>query len=93
MGAAAGAVIMVGLPVATAGAATSKAPITIGIVSDNTGAEASIGSAVPAAIEARFDLQNASGGIDGHKIVAVVGDTATSPVQAENAAAIGNVGQ
>ena len=63
----------------TAGAATSKAPITIALISSLTGEGASEFSQAPAGFDARIALQNAEGGVDGHKIVGIVLDDQTSP--------------
>lgn len=67
-----------------AGASTS-APgvtahtITIGLITPSTGPASSEYAAVVPAVEARFDLQNAKGGVDGRKIKLITEDTKTSP--------------
>src|SRR3974390_3534193 len=83
----AGAALGLGaLPVLTSQASASPSPITVGIMADVTGpAGASFGD-VTGWAQARIDLQNAHGGVDGHKINAVVRDTATSPTQSTTAA-------
>ena len=72
------------LPLLLAGAAAtpataSPAPITIAFVTDLTGAGASENSTAPAGFKARIALQNAQGGVNGHKIVPLVIDDQTSP--------------
>jgi branched-chain amino acid transport system substrate-binding protein len=70
-------------PVGSAGASTaastSKAPITIALISSLTGEGASEFSTSAMGFDARIDLQNAEGGIDGHKLVGIVLDDQTSP--------------
>ena len=65
----------------TAGAATSGAPITIVMITSLTGEGASEFSQAPVGFNARIALQNAEGGIDGHKINGVVLDDQTSPTE------------
>jgi branched-chain amino acid transport system substrate-binding protein len=62
-----------------AGASGSKAPITIGFITSETGLASSsyVGSQWGA--QARVDAQNAAGGIDGHKIVLAIKDDTSSP--------------
>jgi branched-chain amino acid transport system substrate-binding protein len=57
----------------------SPAPITIAYITDLTGEGAAENSASPAGFEARIDLQNAQGGVNGHKLVPLVIDDQTSP--------------
>ena len=64
---------------APSGAASSKAPITIALISSLTGAAASEFSDSPAGFKARIVLQNARGGVNGHKIMAKVYDDQTNP--------------
>jgi branched-chain amino acid transport system substrate-binding protein len=74
---AASCVAAVALPgVATA---SSKAPITIGFITSETGVASSsyVGSQWGA--EARIDAQNAAGGVDGHKLVLDIKDDTSSP--------------
>ncbi len=86
------AVVTVARAGASTSDSTSSAPgitpttIKIGIISDLTGAAASTFADTPAAMEARFKQVNASGGVDGRKIVWTVADTTSSPSGAETAA-------
>ena len=59
--------------------AAAPAPITIAFVTDLTGPGASQNSTAPAGFKARIALQNAQGGVNGHKIVPLVIDDQTSP--------------
>jgi branched-chain amino acid transport system substrate-binding protein len=75
-----------GLPLAVVAtssvpAAASPAPITIAYVTDETGAGAAENASSPAGFEARLALQNAQGGVHGHKLVPLVIDDQTSPSQ------------
>ncbi len=63
----------------TAGAATSGSPITIAMISSLTGPGASEFSNAPVGFDARIAMQNAEGGVDGHKITGIVLDDQTSP--------------
>jgi branched-chain amino acid transport system substrate-binding protein len=63
----------------TAGAATSASPITIAMISSLTGPGASEFSDAPVGFDARIAMQNAEGGVDGHKITGIVLDDQTSP--------------
>jgi branched-chain amino acid transport system substrate-binding protein len=77
-----------GLPlamVATTPASASPAPITIAYITDLTGPGAAENSTSPAGFEARLDLQNAQGGVNGHKLVPLVIDDQTSPSQVATA--------
>ena len=65
----------------TAGAAASGSPITIVMITSLTGEGSSEFSNAPAGFNARIALQNAEGGIDGHKINGVVLDDQTSPTR------------
>ena len=69
--------VVVGAAASTATA--SPAPITIAYITDLTGEGAAENSASPAGFEARIDLQNAEGGVNGHKLVPLVIDDQTSP--------------
>ncbi len=66
-----------------AGAAgvASGAPITISMVTSLTGPGSSEFADAPAGFNARIALQNAEGGVNGHKIVGVIYDDQTSPTQ------------
>ena len=63
----------------TAGAATSGAPITLAMITSLTGPGSSEFSQAPAGFKARIALQNAEGGVHGHKLVGIVLDDQTSP--------------
>jgi branched-chain amino acid transport system substrate-binding protein len=65
------------MPSVPAGAA--PAPITLALVTSLTGPAGSESVGDPATFEARIDLQNAEGGVDGHKLVPLVIDDQTSP--------------
>jgi branched-chain amino acid transport system substrate-binding protein len=69
--------LLVGTTAVTASA--SPAPITIAYITDLTGEGGSENGTSPAGFEARLDLQNAKGGIDGHKLVPLVIDDQTNP--------------
>ena len=62
-------------------AAASPAPLTIAYITDVTGQAAAENGTSPAAFEARIDLQNAEGGVNGHKLVPLVIDDQTSPTE------------
>lgn len=62
-------------------AAASPAPITIALISSLTGPSAPETASSPAGFYARIALQNAEGGVDGHKLVPLVLDDQTSPTQ------------
>ncbi|MGA2838165.1 MAG: ABC transporter substrate-binding protein [Acidimicrobiales bacterium] len=69
-------------PPTTTGSGTKAAtgsPITIAYISSLTGEGASQDGSSPAGFTARIDLQNAEGGIDGHRLVPEVIDDQTSP--------------
>jgi branched-chain amino acid transport system substrate-binding protein len=80
----------------SAGAATSGAPISIAMVSSLTGEGASEFSQAPVGFDARIALQNAEGGVNGHKITGIVLDDQTSPsgvaTAAQNALSKGVIG-
>ncbi len=62
-----------------ASAAGSKAPIVIGMITDETGGGATAyGTSIPGA-EARIDAQNAAGGVNGHKLKLVIEDDQSTP--------------
>jgi branched-chain amino acid transport system substrate-binding protein len=63
----------------SAGAATSGAPITLAMISSLTGPGSAEFSQAPAGFKARIALQNAQGGVNGHKLVGLVLDDQTSP--------------
>jgi branched-chain amino acid transport system substrate-binding protein len=62
-------------------ASASPAPITIAYITDLTGPGGAENSTSPAGFEARLALQNAQGGVNGHKLVPLVIDDQTSPSQ------------
>jgi branched-chain amino acid transport system substrate-binding protein len=74
----------VGLTTESASAATAS-PITIALVCTCSGAGGPEYQGVPGAFRARVDLQNANGGVNGHKISTLVLDDQTSPTQASTA--------
>jgi branched-chain amino acid transport system substrate-binding protein len=66
----------------TAGAASSGgAPLTVVMISSLTGEGSSEFSQSAAGFNARIALQNAQGGVNGHKITGVVLDDQTSPTE------------
>src|SRR5580692_12336723 len=71
------------LPSAPAGAAVraSASPITIAYITDLTGEGGSENASSPAGFDARIALQNAEGGVHGHKLVPLVIDDQTNPSQ------------
>lgn len=71
----------VGLLATATSAGASPAPIKIAYITDLTGEGASENASSPAGFNARIDLQNAQGGIHGHKIVGMVIDDQTSPTE------------
>jgi branched-chain amino acid transport system substrate-binding protein len=90
-------------PPTTAGAtgthAATGSPITIAYISSLTGEGASQDGSSPAGFTARIDMQNAEGGIDGHKLVGEIIDDQTNPseiataVQTADSNAFGIVSQ
>jgi branched-chain amino acid transport system substrate-binding protein len=100
------AATVTGFPLALAATATapspagaSGAPITIAYVTDLTGEGGSENGSSPAGFEARIALQNAEGGVNGHKLVPLVIDDQTNPseiataVQEADSKAFGIVSQ
>jgi len=76
--------VLIGVPMTgaaadQASASTAKAPITIALITSLTGPAATEFASDPSGFLARMDLQNANGGIDGHKLVPLVIDDETSP--------------
>jgi branched-chain amino acid transport system substrate-binding protein len=69
--------LLIGTTAMAAGA--SPAPITIAYITDLTGEGASENGTSPAGFEARLDLQNAEGGVNGHKLVPLIIDDQTNP--------------
>ena len=86
-------------PTAVNGAQGSAAPITLAYITDLTGEGASENASSPAGFDARIDLQNSEGGVNGHKLVPLVIDDQTSPseiataVQEADSKAFGIVSQ
>ncbi len=71
---------------ATAGqASAAQAPITIAYITSLTGPGASEDAGTQSGFLARIDLQNAEGGVNGHKLVPLVIDDQTSPSEISTA--------
>ncbi len=98
------AAAVVGLPLAvmvssSAPASASPAPITIAYITSITGPGGAEDSSSPAGFTARIDMQNAEGGVNGHKLVPLIIDDQTSPseiataVQEADSKAFGIVSQ
>ena len=66
---------------AAGAAAASGSPITLAMITSLTGEGASEFSQAPAGFNARIALQNAEGGVNGHKISGIVLDDQTSPTE------------
>jgi branched-chain amino acid transport system substrate-binding protein len=66
---------------ATTTATAAESTITIGYINDLTGVASSTFSDGPGAAQARVDLQNAEGGVNGHKLKLVVEDDQSSPTE------------
>ncbi len=66
-------------------ASASEAPITIAYITDLTGQGASQNGTSAAGFDARIALQNAEGGVNGHKLVPLVIDDQTSPSEISTA--------
>ena len=78
--------MLAGLPLLLIGttavtASASPAPITIAYITDLTGEGGSENGTSPAGFEARLDLQNAEGGVNGHRLVPLIIDDQTSPTE------------
>ena len=76
--------MLTGLPLLLIGAtavtaSASPSPITIAYITDLTGEGGSQNGTSPAGFEARIDMQNAEGGVNGHKLVPLIIDDQTSP--------------
>jgi ABC-type branched-subunit amino acid transport system substrate-binding protein len=65
----------------TAGAATSEAPYTIVMITSLTGEGGSEFANTPPGFNARIAMQNAEGGVNGHKLQTTIIDDQTSPTQ------------
>ena len=88
----------VGVPASTASAAATGSPIKIALITSETGIAAAEFQSSPQGFLARIDLQNAEGGVNGHKIVPIVindqgslTEVATGTQQAISEGAIGIV--
>jgi branched-chain amino acid transport system substrate-binding protein len=62
-----------------ASASSTKSPLTIALITSETGLAGPEDSDAPLGFRARISLQNAEGGINGHKIVPLVIDDQSSP--------------
>jgi branched-chain amino acid transport system substrate-binding protein len=69
----------------TPAGASSEPPITIALITSLTGEGASEFSNAPVGFNARIAMQNAEGGVNGHKIVGIVLDDQTSPTEVATA--------
>src|ERR1700691_2655545 len=74
--------------------ASSKAPITIALITSESGPAASEFSDAPIGFKARLALQNAEGGVNGHKLVPLVVDdqTTSAALAAQTAISKGALG-
>ncbi len=79
--AASGATAAIVVGTDAAGASTSSTPLTLVMISSLTGPGSSEFSQAAAGFNARVALQNAKGGVNGHKINGIVLDDQTSPTQ------------
>jgi branched-chain amino acid transport system substrate-binding protein len=98
------AATVAGLPLALVAtsstpASAAPAPITIAYISSLTGEGGSQDGNSPSGFEARLDMQNAEGGVHGHKLVPLILDDQTNPsnistvVQEADSKAFGIVSQ
>jgi ABC-type branched-subunit amino acid transport system substrate-binding protein len=69
----------------TPASAAAPAPITLALVTSLTGLSAPETSTDPAGFRARIALQNAEGGVHGHKLIPLVIDDETNPSQVATA--------
>ena len=69
----------------TPAGASSEAPITIALITSLTGEGSAEFSNAPVGFNARIAMQNAEGGVNGHKIVGIVLDDQTSPTEVATA--------
>jgi branched-chain amino acid transport system substrate-binding protein len=67
------------LATGTASASSTKSPITVALITSETGIAGPEYGDAPLGFLARISLQNAEGGINGHKIVPLVIDDQSSP--------------
>ncbi len=70
---------------AQASGATTKAPITLALITSLTGEAGPQFADTPEGFKARIGLQNAEGGVNGHKIIPLIIDDQTSPTQVTTA--------
>jgi branched-chain amino acid transport system substrate-binding protein len=73
--------VVIGISAAPGSASTSKAPILIGLITDETG-PGGVQSTYPQVVDgalARIDAQNAIGGVDGHKLELITEDEQSTP--------------
>ena len=70
---------------ASAASSSSKSPITIALITSKTGEAAAVYGDASQGFLARIALQNAEGGVNGHKIVPLVIDDQTSPTEVSTA--------
>ncbi len=71
---------------ATGSSAAGKSPILLGYIGDLTGVASSTFADGAAGAQARIDVQNAEGGVNGHPLKMVTADTESSPGGAATAA-------
>ena len=71
--------VVTALSAGPASASSTKAPIIIGVITDETGSASSNYVGAVDGAEARIDAQNAIGGVDGHKLELVSEDGASTP--------------
>ena len=85
---------LIALSPGSASASSSKAPITIALITSESGPAASEFSDAPIGFKARIALQNAQGGVDGHKLVPLVVDdqTTSATLAAQTAISKGALG-
>src|ERR1700722_11191574 len=76
-----GVIGTVGTVGASAPAGASGSPITIGLICSCTGPAGPEYQGTQGALMARIDVQNAEGGVNGHKIKVLFEDDGTSPAQ------------
>jgi branched-chain amino acid transport system substrate-binding protein len=69
------------MTIAAVPAAASPTPYTVALITSITGPAAPQDVGTVGAFEARLDLQNAQGGIHGHKLVPLILDDQTNPAQ------------
>jgi branched-chain amino acid transport system substrate-binding protein len=72
-------------PTPASASTSSSSPITIAYITDVTGEGSSQNGTSPAGFKARIALQNAEGGVNGHKLVPLVIDDQTNPSEISTA--------